>query len=45
MENIVSVTFEVESEACQAMSILKRNAVSDLNAISRAALKKKISKE
>ncbi len=41
MENIVSVTFEVESEAYQAMSILKRNAVSDLYAISQTALIKK----
>lgn len=41
MENVVSVSFEVESEAYQAMSILKRNAVNDLYVISQAALIKK----
>ncbi len=42
MENVVSVAFAVESEAYQAMSILKRNAVSDLYVISQAALIKKV---
>lgn len=42
MENVVSVTFEVESEAYQAMSVLKRNAVSELYVVSQAALIKKI---
>ena len=41
MENVVSVVFAVESEAYQAMTTLKKNAVNEKYVISQAALVKK----